>query len=111
MQQVSDFLDQNEITTIYSHWNFGEKIAIASNFDIRVGFWDYSMDVFNSVKYLCNPSIFDADISHCAYVVSGKDTFNKATEVAEERGTRLRLMQHFPEFDIFIFTADQKLMN
>lgn len=111
MQQVSDYLKQNEISTVYSHWNFGEKIAIASDFDIRVGFWDYSMDVFNSVKYLCDPSIFDADIANCAYVVSGKETFNKATEVAEKRGACLQFMNHFPELDVFIFTSDQKLMN
>ena len=111
IQQISDYLEKQEIGTVYSHWNFGEKIAIASDYRIRVGFWDYRLDVFESVKYICNPSVFDVDPSKCAYVVQGKETYDKAIEVAWSRGVKLNLMQHFPEQDIYIFCANQKLMK
>lgn len=111
IQQVSDYLEENEITTIYSHWNIGEKIAIASDFNIQVGFWDYSLDVFNSVKYLCNPSIFDMEAEEYVYVVKGEDTFTKANAVAQEQNISLNLMQYFPDFDFYVFSSEQRLMK
>ena len=111
IQQVSDYLEDQEIDIIYSHWNFGERIAIISDYRIQVGFWDSPLDVFNSIKYICNPSVFEADPSECAYVVKGKETFDKANKVAQSRGAALNLIQQFQDQDIYVFTSNQKLMK
>lgn len=111
IQQVSEYLEKNEITTVYSYWNLGEKIAIASDFRIQAGFWNRTQDFFNPVKYLCNPDIYDMDAEKCAYVVKGKDAFDKANIVAQEQNEMLYLMQYFPEFDFYVFICDQKLMK
>lgn len=111
MQQVSDFLEEENITTVYADWNLGDEIAIASDFRIKAGFWDSEFDVYNSIKYLCNPAVYDADPSECAYVVRGEEVFAHATEVAQSRGIHIQLLHYFPETNVYVFTADQNLMK
>lgn len=110
-RQVSDYLEQHNIETVYSPWNLGEKIAIASDFRIQAGFWDDPMNAYQSVKYICDPGIFEADPSACAYAVQGKDVFEKAGELATRQGITLDLMQYFPDLDIYLFTSNQRLMK
>ena len=106
---ISSYLEEQGITTVYSHWNLGEKIAIASDFRIQVGFWNSRRDPYNSVKYICNPDIFDTDFRECAYVVRGEDVFERSKEAAEKRGIEIQLLNYFPALDVFVFDADGNL--
>lgn len=110
-QQISDYLEEQAVTTIYSHWNLGEKVAIASDFRIQAGFWASRREPFQSVKYLCNPSVFDADITQCAYLVRGQEVFERTREAAEKQGASVQEMEYFPELDAYLFTADVRLMQ
>lgn len=111
LQAISDHLEENQISVVFTQWNLGGKIAIASNFRIRVGFWDAADDVFEPVEYLCDPAIFDAEPSACAYLVSGAQNLALARDRAEARQAELRFLRYFPELDLYIFTSDQPLMG
>ena len=104
-------MEEQGITTLYSHWNFGEKVAIASDFRIQAGFWKSRRDPFDSFKCLCNPVIFDVDIANCGYIVRGQDVFERTSEAAQNQGVSIQLLQYFPELDAYLFTANAKLMQ
>lgn len=110
-QQIGDCLEENGVTTVYSYWDLGEKVAIASDFRIQAGFWASRREPFQSVKYLCNPSVFDADITQCAYLVRGQEVFERTREAAEKQGASVQEMEYFPELDAYLFTADVRLMQ
>jgi len=110
MAAVSDLLEEKGITTVYTHWNLGEQIAIASDFRITAGFWNDGSTFFTPVRLLCDPAVFDADLSACAYAVRGADTFAAAQAAAMERGATLTLLEHFPQLDLYVFTSDLDLM-
>ena len=111
LQAVSDCLEKNRISVVFTQWNLGGKIAIASDFRVRVGFWDAADDVFESVEYLCDPAVFNADPTDCAYIVSGAQNLALARDRAEARHAEILVLEHFPELDLYIFTSDQQLMG
>ncbi len=111
LQAVSDCLEENRISVVFTQWNLGGKIGIASDFRIRVGFWDAADDVFESVEYLCDPAVFDSDPSACAYIVSGAKNLALARDRAEARQAELHILRYFPELDLYIFTSDHRLME
>lgn len=111
LQSVSDCLEENQISVVFTQWNLGEKIAIASGLRIQAGFWDAPGDVFESVEYLCDPSIFDSDPSDCAYIVSGAQNLSLATERAQATGAEIIVLEYFPTLDLYIFTSDSTLME
>jgi len=111
LQAVSDCLEENRISVVFTQWNLGGKIGIVTDFRIRVGFWDAADDVFEPVEYLCDPSVFDAEPSACAYIVSGAQNLTLARNRAEARQADLYILRYFPELDLYIFTSDQQLMG
>ena len=111
LQAVSDCLEENQISVAFTQWNLGGILAVASDFYIRVGFWDAADDVFESVEYLCDPSVFDSDPSDCAYVVSGTENLELALDRAEGKQAEICILDHVPELDLYIFTSDQQLME
>lgn len=105
--EVSDYLRQQGITTIYSQWNLGEKVAIASDFTIKAGFWD--VIPYISVPYLCDPGVYAADPSEVAYLFG--ENFESGIEAAESRGVQLKEEAYFPESGIHVFSASERLMD
>lgn len=111
IQSVSDCLEEHQISVVFTQWNLGGKIAIASDFRVRVGFWDAADDVFESVEYLCDPAVFNADPADCAYIVSGAQNLAMARNRAEARQAEIFVLEHFPELDLYLFTSGQQLMG
>ncbi|MBE6944212.1 MAG: hypothetical protein E7453_08185 [Ruminococcaceae bacterium] len=108
---VVAYLEEQGIDTVYSGWNRGERIGIASDGRIRCGFWDAPKTPFVPVKYLCDPEVFDAEPENCAYVFLNSSEANTAIEAAKEKGTKLKLLKHFPEVSIYIYIADVNLIG
>ena len=108
---VVDYLEAQGIDTVYSGWNRGEKLGIASGGKVRCGFWDGPNEPFIPVKYLCNPEIFHTEPSRCAYVFFNSGEASIAVNAARAKGAPLKLLQYFPEENVFIYTADYNLMD
>ena len=111
IQEMAAFLQDRGITTVYSTWNFGEEVAIASDFAIEAGFWNEDTAPFEGVAYLCDQAVYEADPSHCAYLFRGKGAAKLGIEAARQQGTELVLLEHFPELNVYIYTADVNLMS
>lgn len=111
VETVSEYLEENGITTIYSRWNHGEIFAIASDFSINAGFWSATGTPFIEIDYLCDPAVFDADASECAYLFHGEEAAAVGVETAREQNTELVFMKYFPQYDLYIYTADINLMH
>lgn len=111
IQSVSDCLEENDISVVFTQWNLGEKIAIASDFRIQAGFWDAAGDVFEPVEYLCDPAVFDTESSNCAYLVCGTQNLALTRDRAEAKGADICILNYIQELDLYIFTSDQRLME
>lgn len=111
VEQVSDYLLEQGITTVYSGWNCGEEVAIASDFAISAGFWNEEEHPFRKMKLLCDSAVFEAEPSQCAYVFKGKQAAMVAKEAARELGTELVLLKYFPEANMYVYTASVNLMH
>ncbi len=111
LQPVCASLEENGIAVVFTQWNLGGRLAIASDFRIQVGFWDAADDVFEPVGYLCDPSVFRAEPENCAYIVSGASGFALARERAGENRATIHLLEYFPALDLYLFTSDQRLMG
>ena len=110
-EQVSDFLLEKGYTTVYSGWNRGEKVAIASDWELKAGFWDSPYIPFVSVRYLCDPAVFDAAPEECAYIFFGSAEAAIGVRAAAQRNVSLQLLESFPESGIYVFTASVNLMQ
>lgn len=108
---ISDYLLDNGYTTVFSAWNHGEDVAIASNCQIQAGFWITPDRPFESVRYLCDPSIYDAEPEKCAYLFRGEAAAEIGVAEAESQGTELGLLNHFPESDTYVYAASENLMR
>lgn len=108
---VAEYLTDRGITTVYSAWNQGEKIAIASGMELDAGFWDTAETSFQAIRYLCDPAVYDRAPEECAYVFFDEGAANLAADMAARRGETLQLMQQFPESEIYVYTCDVNLME
>ncbi len=111
LQAVRNCLEENRISVLFTQWNLGGKIAIASDFRIRVGFWDAADDVFESVEYLCDPEIFDTAPDQCAYLVSGVQNLSLAQERARAKQADIIVLEYFPNLDLYLFISNETLMG
>lgn len=105
---VSDYLKSQGYTTVYARWNLGDDIAIASDCEIEMGFWDEA--VFAQVNYLCDPAVYEADADSCAYLIFGANEAQLGEEDAASRGVTLTLVTYLEENDVYIYTASENLM-
>lgn len=110
-QPISDHLESEGITTVYSCWNSAEKVAIASNGKIRAGFWTSVGAPFEPVGYLCDPEVYNAEPSKCAYYFGGKGSLEIGMQAAAERNVELTILKHFEDIDVYICVADAPLMQ
>lgn len=106
--EICDYLEEKGYTTIYTGWNQGEDVAVASKGEITAGFWDEHM--FVPVGYLCNPEVYKADSEHCAYLLSSRQ-METASELAKSKGIVITTVACFPKSDICILAAPVNLMQ
>lgn len=109
--EISSYLTENGYTTLYGAWNQGADIAIASGGRLSAGFWEYREDPFFFYKYLCNPDIFRADSSGCVYLFYGEEDAQRGVEKAKTQNVEMTLLRHFPDRDIYLYTAPVNLME
>ena len=107
--EVSDFLVEEGYDTVYAPWNLGEDIAIASDFEITMGFWD--KEFFVPVEYLCDPQIYEVDSSRCVYAMYGSESAELAGEKVKQKGLSWDLLKAFPELRIYLYTSSKNLMQ
>lgn len=110
-EEVVDYLEENNITTIFSGWNRGEKIGISSKWKIKAGFWDSPHTPFAGVNYLCDPTVFNADASQSAYVFFGDAEAAIAVEKANNMNVDFTLAKYFAESNVYIFTSKINIMQ
>lgn len=108
---ISDYLMEQGYTTLYASWNRGADVAIASDWEITAGFWEYDEDPFFYYKYLCNPEVFTADPEHCAYLFYGEEYAQLAIDKAGTKGIDLKLLTYFPQWDAYLYTAPVNIME
>lgn len=108
--EISELLIEKGYTTVYSAWNQAEDIAIASGGKLTAGFWNSSKDVFNSVLYLCDPSVYEVEPNKCVYYLK-KDNRDIALEEAKKRGVEMTLVAEVPTWNIWFYEADENLMK
>lgn len=106
---VSDYLEEEGYRTVYSRWNCGQRIAVASDCRIRAGFWHGG--TFIPSGYLCSLEVFEEDAAYCVYVFQGEQDHTMGTEAAREYGKEMELLKYFPEEEIYIYTAEKNLMQ
>lgn len=110
-EQTVAFLREEGITTVFSGWNRGESIAIASGGSIKAAFWDSYKKPFVPVKYLCDPAGFHVDPEKCAYVFFYASEAELAVSKAWEQGVELTLLKHIAAEGVYIYTAEVNLMT
>lgn len=109
--QISAELLENGFTTVYSHWNGGDRVAMASGGTIRAGFWDSANQAFIQMQYLCDPAVYDADAGNVAYIFYSGEEVDAAVKKAADLGVTLKLFQEYPDADTYIYTAPVNLMS
>ena len=107
----SDSLIERGITTVYSPWNCGEQIALASNGKITAGFWDQPSEPFRSMQYLCDPRVFATSAEESAYMFLDAHHAQLAAKEAQRRGASFTLLGEFPEDGIWVYVSDVNLMG
>lgn len=108
---VADSLIERGITTVYSPWNCGEQLALASNGEITAGFWDQPSEPFKSMQYLCDPSVFDGAADECAYVFLDAHHAELAVREAANRGAELVMLTDYADDGWYIGLCDVNLME
>ena len=108
---IVDSLVKRGITTVYSPWNCGEQIALASNGEITAGFWDQPSEPFKSMQYLCDPGVFDAAAEECAYVFSDAHHAELAVQEAASRGAELVLLTEYADSGWYVGVCNVNLME
>lgn len=109
--EVSEYLQENGYTTLYGAWNQGADVVIASGWTLSAGFWEYQEDPFFYYKYLCNPEIFRADSEKCVYLFYGQEDAQLAVAKARTKEIEMTLLKHFPDSDIYLYTASENIME
>ena len=107
--EVSDYLVENGYTTLYSVWNHGEKVAVASDLQIEAGYWDTRG--LAPVGYLCNPRVYEAEAEGCVYITEAAVFADALVSAAAELGVELTLLEYFPVSDTYLFTAPVNVMQ
>lgn len=110
-ENVAEYLTDRGITTVYSAWNCAERVAMASDWELDAGFWDTDYAPFVSVRYLCDPSVYDRAAEECAYLFYGEDAGMIAVDAARDRGVEFEMIQAFPEENLYVYTASDNLMR
>jgi hypothetical protein len=108
---IANSLVKRGITAVYSPWNCGEQIALASNGEITAGFWDQPSEPFKSMQYLCDPTVFDVAAEECAYVFLDAHHADLAVEEAADRGAELVMLTEYADSGWYVGVCDVNLME
>lgn len=106
---VVQCLEENEIHTVYAVLNLGEKFGIASDWEVKVGFWGDPSSPFSPMRYLCYRDIFDEDPAHCAYAFRPEE-LEAAQAKIDQWGVDWELLEYCPDSDIYLYVSDVNLM-
>ena len=109
-EAVSDYLSTSGYETVFAGTDLGFKIGIASDMELRVGFW-FTAKPFTEVRYLCDPEVFDAEPGSCVYAFKGEDRVRDAREKLIEYDLKMDLLKYFPECDVYVFTSEERLVD
>lgn len=109
--QISSYLLDHGYTTVYGAWNEGADVAIASDWQISAAFWEDAKEPFFYYKYLCNPEVFRQDAGNCVYLFHGQENAALAMEKAKSVQIEMTLLTHFPDKDIWLYTANENIME
>lgn len=108
---ISEYLLDNGYTTIYAHWEHGNRVAIASNGKLRVGFWYTQERTFEPITYLCNLDVFHEDPQRCVYFFGGQERADIGIQKAEAVGVALEYLAYYPDSNTYIYRAPDNLMQ
>lgn len=109
--RIYEDLKENDITTMYSVWNYCEKIAVAGNGEIAAGFWDVGNKPFDPKPYLHKTDTYSAPPETTAYIFCSQEEVTAAIEKAARAGTEMTLLLEYPEENIYIYKAPINLME
>lgn len=109
-EAVSDYLSTSGYETVFAGTDLGFKIGVASDMELRVGFW-FTAKPFTEVRYLCDPEVFDAEPGSCVYAFKGEDRVRDAREKLIEYDLKMDLLKYFPECDVYVFTSEERLVD
>lgn len=108
--EISEFLLENDYTTIYAAWDQGNQVAVASNGQLTVGYWQKEC-IFEKVMYLCNPDVYEEDPDRCVYYFQGREGLELGMRTAEDYGVDLKLIWEDPEGDTYLCVSPIRLMH
>ena len=125
--QVSSFLEDEGYRTIYSDWNIGARIAVASDDRVQAGLWRFDIntasssdqtnvqnELFLPVEYLSIPHIFEKESTQDTAYVIGKDAFTAVPAAAEKFGASVNKIAEFSDKKgqtFIVFTSDKPLCS
>lgn len=123
--QASSFLEDRGYRTIYSDWNSGARIAVASDDRLQAGLWSFDIDIdpsqdhsnvqnelFLPVEYLSIPHIFEKETTQDVAYVIRNDDFAAVPSKVEELGASIQKIAEFSDKkgqSLIIFTSDKPL--
>lgn len=125
--QVSSFLEDEGYQTIYSDWNIGARIAVASDDCVQAGLWRFDIntdsskdqanvqnELFLPVEYLSIPHIFEKEATQDVAYVINKDEFAAVPAAAEKFGASVNKLAEFTDKSgqtFIVFTSDKPLCS
>ena len=125
--QISSFLEDNDYRTIYSDWNIGARIAVASDDRLQAGLWSFDIntayssdqtnvqnELFLPVEYLSIPHIFEKESTQGTAYVIDKNEFAAVPAAAEKFGASVNMLAEFSDKKgqyFIVFTSDKPLCS
>ena len=108
--EICDYLDENNYTTAFGLWDFGDEIAVASKGKIKMQFWrdDFTFKLFGPLR---ESEIYDDDIDKIIYVFYGKNHLEEGIQKATAINVDLIVQKHYTEKDIYLCTASQNIIQ
>ena len=110
IQEATELLLNEDITTLYAPFGFGGKISLNTNLKIKTGFW-FNSELFGKVDYICNPDIFNISPEKTAYVFNSEDMKNEALKIADSKSAKTNLLYCSPENNIWIYSSSISLID
>lgn len=109
--EISDYLMENGYTTVFSEWNCGETVAVASGGAVQAGFWLDPDRPFMPMDYLKDVSFLELEPESCIYLFRGEKTVNFAMEAAGNMGVAMTYETYFPASDVYLYTAPVNMLK
>ena len=110
--EISDYLTENNYTTLFGLWDFGDEIAIASNGQLKMQFWGDGA-TFEAYAPLREADVYDDDVSKIVYIFHSTYSLEQGMKKAEEMDADLTIRKEFrtDEKTYYLCTASKNLMK